>query len=100
VPPDLEARLRADVEARSGLPATALRLIRAEAVTWSDGSLGCPQPGLFYTQALEEGYWVVWQAEDGRQFDYRATQRGSFLLCAKAAHRIDGVPATVTPASP
>ncbi|MBL8055572.1 MAG: hypothetical protein JNK29_02685 [Anaerolineales bacterium] len=101
VPADLMARLRADVEAQSGGPAASLELIRAEAMTWSDGSLGCPQPGMFYTQALEEGYWVVWRAPDGREYDYRLTQRGAFVLCPGPRPRPAGdLPATVTPLQP
>jgi hypothetical protein len=102
VPADLKARIAADVEMRAGRPATDLELIRAEAITWSDGSLGCPQPGAFYTQALVDGYWIVWRASDGREWDYRATQRGTFILCENAPLRpAEGGPAaTVTPISP
>ena len=35
---------------------------RAESVVWNDGSLGCPEPGMAYTQALVKGYWVVVEA--------------------------------------
>jgi hypothetical protein len=55
-------------------------VIRDQAVTWSDGSLGCPQPGVFYTQALVPGYWVVLQVGD-QEYDYRASERGHFVLC-------------------
>ena len=26
--------------------------VRAESVVWNDGSLGCPEPGMMYMQAL------------------------------------------------
>ncbi len=84
LPPELEAKLSADLEARSGAARADFVLVRAEAVIWNDGSLGCPQPGMFYTQALVEGFWVVWQVGD-RQYDYRATQRGTFILCEPSA---------------
>lgn len=93
LPADLEARLLVDLEARTGLARASFTLIRAEAVTWNDGSLGCPQPGMFYTQALVEGYWVVWQVGD-QQYDYRATQRGTFVLCAPAPSGQPGLPPT------
>jgi hypothetical protein len=47
----------------------ALAVVRAEAVTWEDGSLVCPQPGMMYTQALEEGHWVMPKA-GCRELDY------------------------------
>jgi len=33
-----------------------LVIVRAESVVWNDGSLGCPEPGMVYTQALLNGY--------------------------------------------
>jgi hypothetical protein len=79
-PADLVARVRDDATRRSGADATAVRLIRDEAVTWSDGSLGCPRPGEFYTQAPVPGFWIVFDVA-GRQFDYRSDSRGNFRLC-------------------
>ena len=36
--------------------ASAVVLTRAEQVTWPDGSLGCPEPGRSYSQALIAGF--------------------------------------------
>jgi hypothetical protein len=55
-------------------------LIGAEAVTWSDGSLGCPQPGMAYTQALVPGYRVRLRGPEG-EMDYHASTRGALVLC-------------------
>jgi hypothetical protein len=94
LPPELQEKITADLEARSGAPRATFTLVRAEPMIWSDGSLGCPQPGLFYTQVLEEGYWIVWQV-DGREYDYRATQRGTFILCEKGTREVaDELPPT------
>jgi hypothetical protein len=57
-------------------------VVRAAAVTWNDGSLGCPEPGQLYTQALVPGYWLVLEA-GGRQFDFRADHDGPPRLCAE-----------------
>lgn len=80
VPEELMARVRADAAAHAGVEATELEILRAESVVWPDGSLGCPQPGQFYTQAQVPGYWIV-LAHAGREFDYRASTRGYFVLC-------------------
>jgi len=37
---------------------TKLQLKEIRSVTWNDGSLGCPMPGLCYTQALVPGYLI------------------------------------------
>ena len=57
-----------------------LVIARAESVVWNDGSLGCPEPGMMYTQALVNGYWIVIEAA-GKQYDFRVGSRGSFRLC-------------------
>ena len=53
---------------------------RADAVTFSDGSLDCPEPGMSYTQALVDGYQVEIEAGD-ETLDYRVGAGGSFRLC-------------------
>mgnify|MGYP006921665931 CR=1 FL=1 len=45
-------------------------LVSSEAVTWPDSALGCPSPGVMYTQALVDGLRVVVEA-GGRRWDYR-----------------------------
>ena len=80
VPEKLLRRIREDLAQRAGIDPAAPALVRAEAVTWADGSLGCPRPGQFYTQALVPGYWIVF-SHGGREYDYRASTRGYFLLC-------------------
>lgn len=70
----------ADAARRTGLPVAQLQVTAAEAVTWRDGSLGCPEPGMAYTEALVPGYRVRISA-GGREFDYHAGSRGSLLLC-------------------
>ncbi len=79
-PAELVARVREDVIRRSGADSSTVRLIRDEGVTWSDGSLGCPRPGEFYTQASVSGFWIVFDVA-GREFDYRSDGRGNFRLC-------------------
>ena len=80
VPAALLAEIVADAALRSGVAEADIVVVRGESVTWSDGSLGCPQPGMNYTQALVPGYWVVLDA-DGTEYDYRASARGFFTLC-------------------
>ncbi len=80
VPSALLAEIVADAALRSGVAEAGIVVVRGESVTWSDGSLGCPQPGMNYTQALVPGYWVVLDA-DGTEYDYRASERGFFTLC-------------------
>jgi hypothetical protein len=80
VPEDLLDAILADAAQRSGAPSESLEVVMAAAVTWNDGSLGCPEPGMFYTQALVDGYQVVIDTGD-EELDYRVGSGGSFRLC-------------------
>ena len=80
VPADVLADLVADAAERTATEPDAVEVIQAEAVTWNDGSLGCPEPGMFYTQALVDGYHVILQAGD-EELDYRVGAQGGFRLC-------------------
>jgi hypothetical protein len=80
VPQQLLDAILADAAARSALEPEAFTVVRAESVTWNDGSLGCPRPGMMYTQGPVHGYWVVLQHGD-QTFDYRAGESGFFFLC-------------------
>ena len=74
------AAARADAARRTGLAPDALMLVDAQAVTWSDGSLGCPQPGRQYTMALVPGFRVRLRSP-AELFDYHASARGGLVLC-------------------
>lgn len=99
VPQDLLEAIMDDVQARFDIAPDELVIAKAEAVIWNDGSLGCPQPGQFYTQALVEGYWVV-LSHEGQEFDYRATEGGLFLLCEQRLPLEIGTPSAGTGQTP
>jgi len=80
VPEGILQAIKEDLTKRANIGAGDADVIKAEAVTWNDGSLGCPKPGEMYTHALVPGYRVVLQ-HAGTQYDYRATERGYFFLC-------------------
>jgi hypothetical protein len=86
IPGDLLNAVLNDASERTGYPTDALIVVQAEAVTWNDGSLGCPEPGMFYTQALVGGYQIVVDA-DGQALDYRVQDNGPFRLCESNARR-------------
>lgn len=51
-----------------------------EQVTWPDGSLGCPEPGMSYTQALVEGWRLILSHGD-ILYAYHAGGDGDPFLC-------------------
>ncbi len=79
----LEAVIAAAVDDavhRSGKPRESLKVTAAARVTWPDGALGCPEPGMLYTQALVPGYRVVVQAGE-TEYAYHAGARGQPTFC-------------------
>ena len=74
------AALVEDAARGAGVDPSAVEVVTAEAVTWNDGSLGCPEPGMFYTQALVPGYRVVVEI-DGEQLAFHGDSSGDFRFC-------------------
>jgi hypothetical protein len=70
-----------DLAGRLGISPDDIEVVSAEEVTWPDGSLGCPEPGVSYTQALVDGSRAVLRYED-RAFVYHAGPDDQPFLCA------------------
>jgi hypothetical protein len=71
--PEPVAQAIADLAAEAGVGTDAIALVSYVQVTWRDGSLGCPQPGMMYTQALVEGYRVTLSLNGEKVFYHGAT---------------------------
>jgi hypothetical protein len=72
-----------DAARRTQLDATQLRVVLAEAVTWPDGALGCPQPGREYAQVLVSGYRIR-IAAGAQTLEYHGSARGQPIFCPAA----------------
>ena len=73
----------AEVARLAGVPTAQVTVVSAEEVTFSDGSLGCPAPGMVYTQALVDGYKIVAEA-GGKTYDFRGAG-STFRQCTNPA---------------
>lgn len=69
-----------DLAHRLGVDPSDITVVSSEEVTWRDGSLGCPRPGMMYTQVLTNGSRVVLES-DGKRYEYHAGGRRSAFLC-------------------
>ena len=69
-----------DAANRSTTARADIKVTSAEPVTWPDGSLGCPRPGMVYTQALVPGFRIVLQAGE-QVLNYHSSSRGRPLFC-------------------
>jgi hypothetical protein len=76
-----EAMIQAALaDAARRAPGQVPSLLKAERVTWRDGSLGCPMPGRAYTMALVPGVRIRIRA-GAEVLDYHAGESGAPFAC-------------------
>ena len=80
MPREVRLAVVADAARRFKVAESAVVLSQAEQVTWSDGSLGCPQRGQMYTQNLVDGYRIVAITSAG-QMVYHTDSHGFAVTC-------------------
>ncbi len=82
---DLESQInkaKADLSARLGIELDEIKLIQASNVTWPNGSLGCPQKDMSYTQALVPGVLIVLSGGSSK-YQYHSGRGGDPRYCAR-----------------
>lgn len=78
--PDVQTAV-ADFAQRMDVPVDEVEVVGFAEVTWSDGSIGCPKPGMMYTQALVPGQQLVLRA-GGTLASYHSGRGKPFSYCA------------------
>jgi hypothetical protein len=74
--------IRKDLGSR-GMADADIEVVEVHRTTWRDGSLGCPEPGSVYTQALVDG-WRVLVKVGSSEYDYRfGSDPSSPTLCER-----------------
>lgn len=77
---DVQAAI-ADLATNESVEPDAVTVAGYHEVTWSDGSLGCPEPGMMYTQALVPGSLLVLES-NGELFSYHGANGKPYKFCA------------------
>ena len=79
---EIIARARVDLAKRRGISDEKIVLKHAEAVTWPDTSLGCPQESRMYAQVVTPGYRLV--LSDGTtDFEYHTDNYRSVVVVSR-----------------
>jgi hypothetical protein len=73
-----------DLVERTGVDRGDVLIEVTELVTWPDGALGCPEEGQMYTQALVDGYRLVFSAA-GTEYHYHGASGEDPAYCADPA---------------
>jgi hypothetical protein len=79
----------ADVAARTGVAADSVTVTQASSVNWSDGSVGCPEEGRSFTQAIVPGILILLEA-DGEIYRYHGRDGGNVFHCPNDRARAPG----------
>ena len=74
------AQATQNLATRLKIPPEEITLVDVVQVVWRDGSLGCPKPGMMYTQALVEGLHIRLSAGEVI-YHYHSSKRGRPFLC-------------------
>lgn len=73
-------KAKADLSQRLSIPASQINTVETKEVFWPDASLGCPQPGITYTQVEVPGYLILLQS-NGDEFEYHANIHNYVIYC-------------------
>jgi hypothetical protein len=96
VPREVRRAVVADAARRFEVAENMVVLASAERLTWNDASLGCPVPGMNYTQALVPGFRIVAKTASGA-FVYHTDAAGNFATCDTQLQRLQRSDPRVAP---
>jgi len=82
VNPALLELAKTDLAQRLSVAANQITVVSSEYVDWPDSSLGCPEPGMAYSQVITPGYRFILQYGQ-KQYDYHTGLRSTLVLCTK-----------------
>lgn len=76
-----------DLSRRLSVDTGQIKLLEVKKITWPDSSLGCPQPGMFYSQTSQEG-WLIHLAAVGQIYFYHSGETRVPFLCKQTSRII------------
>lgn len=80
-----------DLAQRLGIEEDQIIVLEAKEVVWSNGSLGCPQPGMVYADVLTPGYLIRLSANN-LVFEYHASRGTQLIYCPNPQPPASGEP--------
>lgn len=69
---DLAKTLRID--------SSQITILSVEEIMWSNGSLGCPEPGMVYIQVIIPGYKTIFSYNQ-KTYEYHTDKNNGFVTC-------------------
>jgi hypothetical protein len=78
-----------DLAQRLNVDRSAILVMSVEDVTWSDSSLGCPEPGRAYLQVLTPGMRIRLSMEE-KVYEYHSGRGGAPIYCENPQPPVSG----------
>lgn len=72
--------VKQDLAKRLSVTVDQITVVSATSTEWPDSSLGCPQPGMAYSQIVTPGYRIV-LSQGQKQYDYHTDASATIVLC-------------------
>ena len=73
-----------DLAGRASISPADIKVVSVEEVVWPDTSLGCPQPGMRYSQVLQDGMRIILRVNNSDHHYHSGGSRAPFLCVQKA----------------
>jgi hypothetical protein len=80
---DADATARRELGARLGVSPEDLVLVHSLSLDFSDGGMGCPDAGAFYTQAIIPGFRLLYEVNEARYPFHVSTDGRIFTDCRR-----------------
>jgi hypothetical protein len=85
-----------DLAQRLSISVDEIELLSVISVVWSDGSLGCPQPGMDYIQVPQDGV-LIQLSVGGVVYNYHGGGNRGLFLCEQKLKSIEPLPPPGSP---
>ena len=84
-------KAKEDLAQQLSISTSQINLLEAQAVVWPDSSLGCPQPGMMYSQVLTPGYLILLGANN-KDYEYHAGKGSDVIYCENPSPPVPDMP--------
>lgn len=94
---DLNSLIESAIQAlsqRLSIEPSQIELLEAKEVVWSNSSLGCPKPGMYYADVLTPGY-LIRLSVNQVEFEYHAGRSGGLIYCQDPQPPVSGAPGDI-----
>ena len=84
---DADLTARRELSSRLGAQPEDLQLVQSQEIEFTDGALGCPDAGSFYTQAIVPGYILFYEL-NGLRYPFHVSTDGRLFTDCRGENRV------------